>query len=511
MAVTMDRQPLLSLQNITKTFPGVRALSDVQLDVLPGEIHGLLGENGAGKSTLMKVLNGVYQADSGEIIWQDQPIRIGSPHDAQQAGISMIHQELALVPYLDAGKNIYLGREPRGIIPGTIAWRKMYADSARLIDELGLDIDVKRPVKSFSVAQQQMIEVAKALSLDAQLIIMDEPTSSLTDREVDTLFDQMNSLRERGVAIIFISHRLEEIFTICDRVTVLRDGEWVATSNISDIDQNMLVQQMVGRELSQIYETRPDEPGTDVVLSVVNLENKPVVKGVSFDLHRGEILGIAGLVGAGRTELVETLFGVHRASRGQVRLNGQLVNINRPDKAINYGIGFVTEDRKGQGIFPIQSVASNIGMGKLGELVRAIFIHWGKVYDLALDFIQRLDIRTSGVGQKVGNLSGGNQQKVVIARWLTLNPKILILDEPTRGIDVGAKSEIYRLIQGLAGEGMGIIMISSELPELLGVCDRILVMHEGRFAGEFDPKQASQDDLMTAATGTYQEAFQWQS
>jgi ABC-type sugar transport system ATPase subunit len=507
----MTTQALLSLQNITKTFPGVRALNDVSIEVKAGEIHGLLGENGAGKSTLMKVLNGVYQADNGEILWQGKPVKITSPHDAQNVGISMIHQELALVPYLDVGKNIYLGREPKGLLPGMVNWGKMYRDANALVNELGLQVDVRRAVRFFSIAQQQMVEVAKALSLDAQLIIMDEPTSSLTDREVETLFDQMRQLRERGVAIIFISHRLEEIFTICDRVTVLRDGEWVATNDVQDITPDTLIQQMVGREVSQIYEQRSDAPSDEVILSVQNLSRRNVVRDVSFELRKGEVLGIAGLVGAGRTEMVEAIFGVHPATSGEIILDGEHVKMTRPDKAIQKGIGFVTEDRKGQGLFPILNVASNIGMGKLGEMVRPLFIHWGKVYNLANDFIKRLDIRTPSADQLVGNLSGGNQQKVIIARWLSLNPKVLILDEPTRGIDVGAKSEIYRLIHRLAGQGMGILMVSSELPELLGVCDRILVMHEGRLSGEFDPQAATQDDLMTAATGTYQEAFQWQS
>jgi inositol transport system ATP-binding protein len=285
----------------------------------------------------------------------------------------------------------------------------------------------------------------------------------------------------------------------------------VATNDVQDITPDTLIQQMVGREVSQIYEQRSDAPSDEVILSVQNLSRRNVVRDVSFELRKGEVLGIAGLVGAGRTEMVEAIFGVHPATSGEIILDGEHVKMTRPDKAIQKGIGFVTEDRKGQGLFPILNVASNIGMGKLGEMVRPLFIHWGKVYNLANDFIKRLDIRTPSADQLVGNLSGGNQQKVIIARWLSLNPKVLILDEPTRGIDVGAKSEIYRLIHRLAGQGMGILMVSSELPELLGVCDRILVMHEGRLSGEFDPQAATQDDLMTAATGTYQEAFQWQS
>lgn len=501
------QKALLQLERINKSFPGVRALHDVTMRVLPGEIHGLLGENGAGKSTLMKVLNGVYQADSGRILWQGQEVSIQSPHEAQAQGISMIHQELALVGYLDAGKNIFLGREPKGRVPGTIDRRTMYREAKAIIDELGLEIDVRRPVRLFSLAQQQMIEVAKALSLDARLIVMDEPTSSLTDREVETLFNQMRKLRDRGVAVIFISHRLDEIFEICDRVTVLRDGELVATSPIEDLTREILIKQMVGREVDQIYEKRTDKPTQKIILAVDNLRRGNVVRDVSFHLYKGEILGIAGLVGAGRTELVETIFGVHPASGGTIRLEGEPVTIRRPDQAIRYGIGFVTEDRKGQGLFPVLNVAANITMNKLGSLVSAILVNWGRVRNLAEEYIKRLDIRTPSTQQRVSNLSGGNQQKVIIARWLTLNPRVLILDEPTRGIDVGAKSEIYRLMQRLASSGVSIIMVSSELPEVLGVSDRILVMHEGRIAGEFDPRTATQDQLMTAATGTYQEAY----
>ncbi|MBZ0279018.1 MAG: sugar ABC transporter ATP-binding protein [Anaerolineae bacterium] len=502
-----DRQALLQLQHINKSFPGVHALKDVTMTVLPGEIHGLLGENGAGKSTLMKILNGIYRADSGSITWQGQPIEIHSPQNAQHHGISMIHQELALVSYLDAGKNIFLGREPGGIIPGTINWGKMYADAGQIIHELGLEIDVRRPVRFFSLAQQQMIEVAKALSLDARLIIMDEPTSSLTDREVETLFHQMRTLKQRGVSIIFISHRLEEIFAICDRVTVLRDGEWVATSPITDLTPDTLIQYMVGREVDQIYQPRTDAVSGQVILEVQGLNRGERVKDISFKLRRGEILGIAGLVGAGRTETLETIFGAHPASSGTITIDGTPVTIRRPDQAIKQGIGFVTEDRKGQGLFPAMTVAINIAITRLTQLVRAVLVNRGAVNALAEDFIQRLDIRTPSAQQKVQNLSGGNQQKVIISRWLTLNPRVLMLDEPTRGIDVGAKHEIYRLMRRLASDGVGIIMVSSELPEILGVSDRVLVMHEGRIAGEFDPGQATQDDLMTAATGTYQKGY----
>ncbi len=498
----MDDTPLLRMTSISKAFPGVQALQDVDLTVQTGEILALVGENGAGKSTLMRILNGVYMADTGEIRWRGQPVTLHSPHEAQALGISMIHQELALIPYLDAGKNIFLGREPRGWLPGTINWRKLYRQAKTELDALGLALNVRTPVRFFSIAQQQMIEVAKALSIDARLIVMDEPTSSLTEREVETLFEQMRRLRARGVAIIFISHRLEEVLQIADRVTVLRDGQLVGTRSVDGLHAEDIVRMMVGRELGTIYERREKPPALEkVVLEVRDLHRGARVRGVSFKLHAGEILGVAGLVGAGRTELAETIFGVHPATHGTIILDGQAVRIRRPQQAIQHGIGFVPEDRKRQGLFLRMSVAANIVMAVLARLTRPILIHWGKVQRITTESIEQLNIRTPSQKQRVQNLSGGNQQKVVIAKWLTLNPKVLILDEPTRGIDVGAKMEIYRLMSQLADRGVGILMISSELPEVMGVSDRILVMHEGRMTGAFDGRSTTEDALMNAATG----------
>ena len=497
----MDQTPLLQMQGTSKSFPGVQALQDIDLTVYPGEILALVGENGAGKSTLMKILNGVYAADEGTILWQGRPVAIHSPHDAQALGISMIHQELALIPYLDAGKNIYLGREPQGAVPGTIDWRTLYRQAQADLAELDLKLNVRTPVRFFSIAQQQMIEVAKALSIDARLIVMDEPTSSLTDREVETLFSRMRSLRERGVSIIFISHRLEEVQAIADRVTVLRDGILVGTHPVSELKTEDIIRMMVGREVGQMYQKGSRTPASEVVLEVRNLSRGDKVRDISFTLHKGEILGVAGLVGAGRTELAETIFGARPATSGEILLNGQPVHIRRPQQAIRSGIGFVPEDRKRQGLFLSMSVAANVVMAILRRLTRPVLIRWSRVDEITRESIQRLDIRTPSQAQRVRNLSGGNQQKVVIARWLTLDPKVLILDEPTRGIDVGAKAEIYRLMNQLAERGVGILMISSELPEVLGVSDRILVMHEGRLAGEFDARTATQDDLMNAATG----------
>ena len=500
--MTKESTPLLRMVGISKAFPGVQALQDVDLTVQTGEILALVGENGAGKSTLMRILNGVYTADTGEIYWQGQKVTVHSPHEAQALGISMIHQELALIPYLDAGKNIFLGREPRGLLPGTVNWRRLYRQAQAELDALGLALNVRTPVRFFSIAQQQMIEVAKALSIDARLIVMDEPTSSLTEREVETLFEQMRRLRERGVAIIFISHRLEEVLQIADRVTVLRDGQLVGTRAVSELRAEDIVRMMVGREVGTIYERRASPPALEkVVLEVRNLTRGKRVHEVSFKLHAGEVLGVAGLVGAGRTELAETIFGAHPATHGEMILDGEKVRIRRPQQAIQHGIGFVPEDRKRQGLFLRMSVAANVVMAVLSRLTRPILIHWGKVRQITARSIEQLNIRTPSQEQRVQNLSGGNQQKVVIAKWLTLNPKVLILDEPTRGIDVGAKAEIYRLMSQLAERGVGILMISSELPEVMGVSDRILVMHEGRVTGEFDGRSATEDALMNAATG----------
>ncbi len=498
-----EPQPLLHMAHISKTFPGVQALKDVELTVYPGEILALVGENGAGKSTLVRILSGVFppDPDSGQIVWDGRPVAIHSPHDAQALGISMIHQELALIPYLDVGKNIYLGREPAGVIPGTINWAQLYDQARQQLARLGLDVDPRTPVNRLPLAQQQMVEVVKALSLDARLLVMDEPTSALTEREVDTLFQQMRALRAQGVSIIFISHRLEEIFAVADRVTVLRDGERVGTERIADLTEEKIIRMMVGREVQDIYERRERQGGTEPALEVRGLSSRGAIEDVSFQLYRGEILGLAGLVGAGRTELAETIFGLRPATAGVIHLDGREVKIRRPAEAIRHGIGFVPEDRKAQGLFLRMTVSSNVVMALLGKLARWGLIRHQQAEAISADFVQRLDIRTPSLVQRVRNLSGVNQQKVVIAKWLTLEPKILILDEPTRGIDVGAKAEIHHLMNELAERGVGILMISSELPEVLGVSDRVLVMHEGRLIGEYDPRTATQDDIMGAATG----------
>ncbi|MBE2272315.1 MAG: sugar ABC transporter ATP-binding protein [Anaerolinea sp.] len=496
----MLNEPLLQMLNISKSFPGVHALSDVSLTINAGEVVALVGENGAGKSTLMRILNGVTTPDSGGIKWKGQSVTLRSPHDAQHYGISMIHQELALVPNLDVAKNIYLGREPRGLVPGTVDWAQMYRLATEQLRQLDVDIDPRTPIRRLSLAQQQMVEVAKALSLNAQLIVMDEPTSTLTDREVETLFRKMRSLRDQGVSVIFITHRLDEVFAVADRVVVLRDGAFVGSERIDDLTPNRVIAMMVGRTVDDLF-PRPRTIVGDPVLEVRDLAFRSPTQSLSFTLHQGEILGIAGLVGSGRTELAETIFGVRRALRGKVLLNGTEVSIRMPAQAIASGIGFVPEDRKAQGLFLQLPVSSNIVISLYRFLARFGLVEGRKYHDVSEKFIERLGIRTPSGAQRVRNLSGGNQQKVVIAKWLTLEPKVLILDEPTRGIDIGAKAEIHQLMRQLAERGVGILMISSELPEVLGVSDRILVMHEGKLVMEFDPRRTSQDQIMRAATG----------
>lgn len=495
-----DNNDLLHMQGISKAFPGVQALDNVSFKVARGEIHALVGENGAGKSTLMNILTGALPKDEGEIWLRGKQAEINSPADSKALGISMIHQELSLIPHLTVGQNIFLGREPGGRIPGFINWNELYNNAQAILNRLNIDVDAHAQVLELSIAQQQMVEVAKALSLNADLIAMDEPTSALTDRETEVLFDVMRSLKKQGVGLIFISHRLEEVFQIADRVTVLRDGQYISTEAIEGLDHDKVVRMMVGRELGEMY-PKEEALREEIVLEANDLEEGHELKGVSLKLHRGEILGIAGLVGAGRSALAETLFGIRPATRGEIKVNNQPVKINSPEEAIRLGIGFVPEDRKQQGLFLNMAVRENITMSTLDKISTWGVVNFRKADKISSEIVERLDIRTPNLRQRVRNLSGGNQQKVIIARWLTLNPRVLILDEPTRGIDVGAKAEIHNLMNQLAQEGVGVLMISSELPEVMGVSDRILVMHEGRLTGEFTRDQATQDDIMRAATG----------
>ena len=495
----MDQDNVLVMEHISKSFPGVKALNDVHLTVRSGTVHALMGENGAGKSTLMKVLIGMYIADEGNILFQGKPVRIENTQQALRMGISMIHQELSPEPYMTVAENIYLGREPVGRL-GLIDKKKMVADTKALLGRLEININPNRVMRELSVANTQMVEIAKAISYDSRLIIMDEPTSAITEREVAHLFRMIRTLKEQGVGVIYITHKMDEVFQIADEITVLRDGQYIDTVAAANTDRNSLIAMMVGRELTNLF---PKEDATigEVVLSVRNLTRNGIVHDVSFDLRRGEILGLAGLMGAGRTEVIEGVFGIKPIDAGEITIMGKPVQIKSPADAIRHGMALLTEDRKLTGIMGVLSVRDNMMIASLGNYAKAGFMNKRIINDTCAREKTRLELKTPSMDQVIRLLSGGNQQKVLVSRWLLTVPEILILDEPTRGIDVGAKSEIHRLMSKLAQEGKAIIMISSELPEILGMSDRVLVMHDGRVGGEFARKDATQENIMRAATG----------
>jgi len=491
---------LVEMDGISKDFPGVHALRECRFDLRRGEVHALVGENGAGKSTLMKILAGVYRMDSGRIRVKGADVDIATPRAAQQLGISIIHQELSLMPNLTAAQNIFIGREPRGMLPFLLDERALNKNAQALFDQLHLKLDPQTKVANLAVAQQQMVEIAKALSHKAEVVIMDEPTAALTETEIDELFRIIRKLRETGVGVVHISHRLEELKRISDRVTVMRDGQYIATVETKDASIEQIIRMMVGRaifeEVREIHEAHPD-----VVLDVRDLSRGRAVRHVSFDLHRGEILGFAGLVGAGRTEVARAVFGADRADSADISVNGRPAHINSPGDAVRRGIGYLSEDRKRYGLALSMDVETNIVLATLRKFLHAFGrVDAGRTRSAALQRVERLAIKTPSIRQKVRNLSGGNQQKVVIAKWLTADTDILIFDEPTRGIDVGAKSEIYHLLNELAQQGKAIIMISSELPEILRMSHRILVMCEGRITGELSGAGATQEQIMTYAT-----------
>ena len=489
---------LLIAENLAKHYKDIVALDDVSFEISEG-ITGILGENGAGKSTLMKILSGAYQKTAGRILLEGADIEIKSPGHAQALGISIIYQELNLVPYLSAGENIFLGREPTKI-PGVVDFGELYGKAQMLLDGLGVEINAKTPVAELGIAQQQMVEVAKALSLDARILIMDEPTSSLTEQEIGQLFAAIRKLRDKGVAIVYISHRMEELFEIGDRVTVLRDGRYVGTHKLSDISKDELVQMMVGRQLTQQYPKRSANIGEEV-LRIENLAVKGKLNNISFSLRKGEVLGIAGLLGSGRTELARAIFGLERIASGSIHVKKKMRKIRSPQKAIDLGIGFLTEDRKMQGLVMLLSVKENISLPSVARLSRFGVMNTAEETEAAQRFVNDLRIKTPSLEQKVMFLSGGNQQKVVLSKWLCSHAKILIFDEPTRGVDVGAKVEIYELMNELTANGVGIIMISSELPEILGMSDRILVMAQGTIAGQFLSAEANQEKILHCALG----------
>jgi len=491
---------LLEMRGISKRYPGVVALDNVDFDVRAGEVHALVGENGAGKSTLMKILAGAETRDAGQILLRGQPVTIDSPQRAMDLGINIIYQEFNLVPHLSAAENIFLGREPASAIPGLIDFRKLYREAQRVIDSLGVPIDVRTEVGQLSVAQQQMVEIAKATSRNSIVIAMDEPSATLTEHELQNLFALIRSLKARGVGIIYISHRLEEIFAIADRVTVLRDGRHVGTRPIGAVDRDELIRMMVGRELAGTSPKKVVARGAPV-LEVRGLTRRGAFSDVSFTVHAGEVLGIGGLVGAGRTEVARALFGADPIDAGEIRLDGQPVLIRSPRDAIRLGLGLVPEDRKTLGLILNMVVRENVTLAHLDLLSMLGFVNRRRERDLAAEYVRSLRIRTPTIEQEVRHLSGGNQQKVVLAKWLCTDSRVMIFDEPTRGIDVGAKQEIYELMNELAARGVAMIMITSELPELLAMSDRILVMHAGRVAGELSREEATQERVMHLATG----------
>jgi ribose transport system ATP-binding protein len=492
---------LLRLVGISKSFPGVRALNNVHLEVKKGEVHALLGENGAGKSTLMKILSGAYSNDKGEIYWLGKKVDIRKPKDAEELGIGIIYQEFNLVPGLSIAENVFLGREPfRNQALHLIDWKEMHRATRELLAEVHLDLDPGRPILGLGVAHQQMIEIAKALSLNAQLLIMDEPTSALTGTEIDQLYTVIRKLKEKGKSVVFISHHLDEVFAICDRGTVLRDGEYIATVDLQKTTYDQLINLMVGRSLDQQYPKIITERGHEA-LRVEGVSRKGVLKDISFSAYTGEILGIAGLVGAGRTELVRAIFGADKLDSGRVFVEGKQVKLDSPRSAIRAGMGLLPEDRKYQGLILKLSVSHNISMASLYKLEKNGLLQLKVEKIRTQDFIQKLRISTPSENQLVQNLSGGNQQKVVLAKWLASQSQVLIFDEPTRGIDVGAKVEVYNLMNSLAQNGVAVIMVSSEMPELLGMSDRILVVYKGTLAGEFTRSEATQEKILAAAMG----------
>lgn len=497
--MTQSSEPIVELTDISKQFGAVRALQNASLALYPGEVHALLGENGAGKSTLVKILGGIHRPDTGTFTLRNEIVELHSPAQAQHLGIAVIHQEPTLFPDLNVAENVFMGRHPRDRF-GRVAWKQMYQEVERLFASLDVPLSVYTPVQGLSVADQQMVEIAKALSLDARVLVMDEPTAALSSHEVEKLFVITRQLRERGVAILFVSHRLEEVFELADRVTIMRDGAHVITAPTSTLTSEDIIRHMVGRELTALFPKGESEIG-EVLLSVQHLTRTGTFNDVSFQLRRGEILGFSGLVGAGRTEVARVIFGIDRADKGEIHIANERVHISSPDVAMRYGLAYVPEDRRQQGLIMDFSITKNMTLPVLRQFSPFGIMDRQRERATATSYSQQLHVRSAGVDQLVKALSGGNQQKVVLAKWLITDPKILILDEPTRGVDIGARAEVHRIISELASRGLAIILISSELPEVLAMSDRVLVMHEGRVAGIFDRAEATQEKVMFAATG----------
>ncbi|OUL25044.1 D-xylose ABC transporter ATP-binding protein [Nostoc sp. RF31YmG] len=494
--------PVLEMQGITKRFHGVPALQNVNLTIYPGEVHALMGENGAGKSTLMKILAGAYIADEGEIRINGNPVKITNPATARQAGINLIYQELNVAPNLTVTENMFMGSELRR---GQFLDRQGMEEEARqVLQSLGASFAITDIVGTLSIAEQQQVEIARALKDKSRILVMDEPTAALSDRETERLFEVIRKLRNDGIAIIYISHRMEEVYALANRISVLRDGQYVGSLTREEISAQRLVQMMVGRPMQDFYEHQRRTNFGPVVLEVRNMSDGRKIEPASFVIHAGEILGLAGLVGAGRTELSRLIFGADRKASGEVFLDGKRLDINSPSDAIDVGIGYVPEDRKDQGLFLEMSSRKNIALNRLRQDAKAGVVNWGSVNQIATEAVENFHIRLANLEIRAVDLSGGNQQKLLLARWLAIKPKVLMLDEPTRGVDIGAKSEIYRIMSELAAHGIAILMVSSELPEIVGMSDRVLVMREGHLVGELDGslgKEITQENIMHYATG----------
>ncbi len=491
---------MIEMKGISKSFSGNVVLDNVQFDLADGEIHALMGENGAGKSTMMKILSGIYTKDAGEVKVDGQVVHFKSPKDAEKYGIIVIHQELNILPDLTVAQNLFLGKELTYGKTGILKTRQMEKEAAKLLSKLGLDVNPRTRTGDLSVGKQQIIEIAKAIASDAKYIVMDEPTAALTDREIETLFKTIRELKAKGISFVYISHRMEEIFAICDRITILRDGGFIGVRNIPETNFDEIVAMMVGRELGERFPERNCQIG-DTKLEVRNLTVNGVFKDISFSLKKGEVLAVAGLMGAGRTEVAQTIFGYRKASSGEIFIDGKKVTIKSPIDAMNHRIGFVTEDRKTQGLVLDFSIKENIALANLDKCSSSGVLNKEKETSIVKKYIEELKIRTSSPEQSAKSLSGGNQQKVVIAKWLGTEPEILILDEPTRGVDIGAKKEIYHIINQLAEAGVAILVISSELPEVIGIADRVIVMQEGKLTGEVNKEQMTQEIIMHYATG----------
>ena len=495
------REVILEVENVSKSFPGVQALDSVSFTLRQGEVHAIVGENGAGKSTLMKILSGVYQADQGTIRCKGKVVNFRNVNQAYDAGIRIIYQELNLVPHLSVAANIFIGREPLTRL-GTLDKKKMNADAIAILNRLNIRLDPTIQLNKLPVSKQQMVEIAKALSTESEVLIMDEPTSALTESEIDELFEVIHTLRDRGVAIIYISHRLEELKRIVDRISIFRDGHSVSTDNYSAIGMDEIVNRMVGRKLENKFPPKQNTPTTEKLLEVRNIARSDILRDISFDLYRGEILGIAGLMGAGRSELGRAIFGADSIDSGEVIMNGNRLSLRSPADGIKAGIAYLSENRKEEGLAVRMNLTENITMAN----VQKISQHFGvlsssREMEVAQRYVGELLIKTPSLFQIVNNLSGGNQQKVVVAKWLFCNSKILIFDEPTRGIDVGTKYAIYELIGALARDGRGVIVISSELPEILGLTDRLLVLHEGKLAATLTTADTTQEEILSYAAG----------